>query len=119
MRTLGINKKTLWYVDYLGKVPIKDEDGYNTGESEQQFSEPIEIKLNLYTTNSEVIRNMFGTTNNINIVCSDDKVKLKMGSKLFYTIPDDNTDYEKDFDLEVTALSESLNHWNYGFRSVT
>ena len=117
MRTLNLNKRPIWQVQYLGEVPILDEDGLDTGEVKKQYSEPVEIRLNLYTATSDIIQNMFGMTNNINIVCSDER-KLEMGTKLFYNKPDADTDFERDFDLEVTAISKSLNHWNYGFREV-
>lgn len=118
MRTLNLNKRPIWHIEYLGEVPILDEDGLDTGEVEKQYGDPIEIKLNLYTTTSDIIQNMFGMTNNVNIVCSDEGVRLKKGAKLFYDKPDEGVDLERDFDLEVTAISESLNHWNYGFREV-
>lgn len=118
MRTLNLNKRPIWHIKYLGEVPILDEDGLDTGEVEKQYSTPNKIFLNLYTTTSEIIQNMFGMTNNINIVCSDERVKLEKGAKLFYDEPNEDTDLEVDFDLEVTAISKSLNHWNYGFREV-
>lgn len=117
MRTLNLNKRPIWQVQYLGEVPILDEDGLDTGEVEKQYSDPIEIQLNLYTATSDITQNMFGMTNNVNIVCSDER-KLEKGTKLFYNKPNVDTDLERDFDLEVTAISKSLNHWNYGFREV-
>lgn len=118
MRTLNLNKRPIWHIEYLGEVPILDNEGLDTGEVEKQYSEPKALRLNLYTSTSEIIQNMFGMTNNINIICSDESVKLKKGAKLFYNKPNGDTDFERDFDLEVTAISKSLNHWNYGFREV-
>lgn len=118
MRTLNLNKRPIWHIEYLGEVDILDDEGLNTGEVEKQYSEPKQIFLNLYTTTSEIIQNMFGMTNNINIICSDEGVKLKKGAKLFYDKPNEDVDLEVDFDLEVTAIARSLNHWNYGFREV-
>lgn len=117
MRTLNLNKRPIWHIEYLGEVPILDEDELDTGEVEKQYGDPIEIQLNLYTATSDIIQNMFGMTNNVNIVCSDE-CKLEKGAKLFYNKPNADTDLERDFDLEVTAISKSLNHWNYGFREV-
>ena len=84
MRTLNLNKRPIWQVQYLGEVPILDEDGLDTGEVKKQYSEPVEIRLNLYTTTSDIIQNMFGMTNNINIVCSDER-KLEWVLNYFIT----------------------------------
>ena len=118
MRTLNLNKRPIWHIEYIGEVPILDDEGLDTGEIEKQYSTPNKIFLNLYTTTSEIIQNMFGMTNNINIICSEERVELEKGAKLFYDEPNEDTDLEVDFDLEVTAISKSLNHWNYGFREV-
>lgn len=118
MRTLALNKRPIWHVEYLGEQKVYDEDGFFTGETIKDFSEPKEIKLNIYTSTSEIIEQMFGTTNNINIICSNESVELKKGAKLFYEKPVEGMDLEVDFDLEVVAISKSLNHWNYGFREV-
>lgn len=118
MRTLALNKRPIWHIEYMGEKKVYDKDGFFTGEMEKEYSEPRKIFLNIYTSTSEIIEQMFGTTNNISIICSDESVELKKGAKLFYEEPTLDMDYEKDFDLEVTAISKSLNHWNYGFREV-
>ncbi len=118
MRTLSLNKRPVWQVEYMGERELKDDYGLYTGEIEKIYSEPSQIRLNLYTGNSEIIQDIFGTINNIDIICSDETIELKKGTKLFYTKPTEDTNLETEFDLEVTAISESLNHWNYGFRRV-
>lgn len=118
MRTLNLNKRPVWHLEYIGEEQILDDDGLFTGEYKKKYSRPKYIKLNLYTTTSEIIEQIFGTTNNINIICSDESVELKKGSKIFYERPNRHTDVESEFDLEVTAVSKSLNHWSYGFKGV-
>lgn len=118
MRTLNLNKRPIWHVEYIGEEEILDNYGLPTGEFKKLYSEPKLIKLNLYTSTSEIIEEMFGTTNNINIVCSVEGIKLEKGTRLFYEFPDLDKDLETQYDLEVTAISESLNHWNYGFKQV-
>lgn len=116
MRTLNLNKMKVWYVDYLGEVDKKDDDGYYTGDKEIQFTIPQEVSLNLYSTTSEIKTEIFGISNGIDIVCSTNDVDLDMQSLLFYEKPLEETDYLEEYDLKVSAINRSINHTTYGFK---
>lgn len=118
MRTLSLNKRPIWHIEHIGEEKLFDEDGLFTGEIKKLYSEPKKAFLNLYNSTSDIVKEMFGNTNAIDIVCSDEKIELDMTSKLFYEEPTENTDLEREFDLEVSAIAYSLNHTNYGFRIV-
>lgn len=117
MRTLNINKMDVWYVDYIGEGDeILDEDGNYTGETELKFTKPKKVKLNLYSTTSEVKNEIFGINNNIDIVCSTNDLILNKQSLLFYEEPMEDIDYLAEYDLRVSAIQRSINHITYGFR---
>lgn len=116
MRTLNLNKVSVWHCKYLGAIRLKDGGGRYSGETRNLYTTPTEMHLNLYSADSDIVRNTFGTTNNINLMCADKKGKLKMSDKLFYNKPELHEDIDEIFDLEVTGIAESLNHTNYGFR---
>lgn len=114
MRTLNINKTTVWYVDYLGEVEVKDENGFYTGELEIQYTKPKKVKLNISAGSSKVKEEIFGVDNDIDLVCSSESIKLSKGSLIFLDEPVGN--YDRTYDFKVSAIFKSLNHYTYGLK---
>ena len=114
MRTLEINKTTLWCVNPNGvEVEIIDEDGYNTGVVERMFGVPQNIKLHLYPATRDVVDREFGKNVDIDMVTSTNIV-LEKNSLIFHEFP--IGDIETTFDYKVTHILPSLNSYQYGLR---
>lgn len=53
MRCLEIEKKTVWYCSYKGKVERISENGLHTGEYIKSFSKPVAFKCNILPVKSK------------------------------------------------------------------
>lgn len=113
MRTLELNKTTMWVVSCLGMEDIYDENGYYTGEQELTYSEPKKIRINLYPATGEVLTRQFGSNVDVDMVSSSTNVVLDKDDLLFYKKPINN--YDSEYDFRVTSIMKSLNHYQYGF----
>lgn len=60
MRSLEINKQTIWYSLYLGKVTVKDEEGNDTGETELKYTDPVSVKIRVSPNKGESNVQQFG-----------------------------------------------------------
>lgn len=61
MRLMKRNLKPIWYCLYQGRVPVTDSDGYETGETEISYSDPVELKVNVSPASGQAQDEMFGT----------------------------------------------------------
>ena len=61
MRLMKRNLKPIWYCLYQGREPVKDSDGYETGETEISYSDPVQIKVNVSPASGQAQDEMFGT----------------------------------------------------------
>ena len=55
MRTLEINKRTIYYANPLPPVPILDENGFETGELEYGFTEPKALRIHVSPAKGKAI----------------------------------------------------------------
>ena len=60
MRTLARNKIRIWYANYLGKAPLKDEYGNLTGEYDLVYDNPIAMLANVSAAWGEATTRQFG-----------------------------------------------------------
>lgn len=60
MQCMTINKRTLFYSLYLTKIPVIDEYGNESGETEAIYSDPIELQANISGSRGETQSNLFG-----------------------------------------------------------
>lgn len=117
MRTLELNKSTLWYANPNGEqVEIIDDNGYHTGEVEIQFNPPIIVKLHIYPASGEVKERTFGTMVDIDMITSTTDVILEENGLLFKEKPIDN--YDITYDYKVTKILKSLNSYQYGLKGM-
>lgn len=50
------NKKTIYYRNNLGEQPLKDADGYYTGETAIIYSDPLPLRMNVSEAKSRMDR---------------------------------------------------------------
>ena len=60
MRNLEINKVTVWYALYSGKVPVRDSEGNETGEYTSGYGLPIKTRIRVSPNKGEANSQFFG-----------------------------------------------------------
>lgn len=60
MRTLNRNKTRIYYANYIGKTPVKDEYGNLTGEYAIVYGNPFAVMANVSAAQGETITRQFG-----------------------------------------------------------
>ena len=73
MRTLLRNKQRFWFANITGTTRTVDEYGYETGESEVAYSEPVEFEANISAARGTTDLDAFGiNTNYTKTIVTDD-----------------------------------------------
>jgi len=116
MRTLEINKTTLWYVKQTGSTKKTDSNGYYTGEIVPTFSTPTEIRIALYPSNGSVTEQIFGKDASLDMIGVSNDVVLDETCLLFITKPITGQNYFTTYDYSVSMIKKSLNTYQYGFK---
>lgn len=62
MRCLNRNKTAFFYALYLGKKPIVDEDGNESGEYQTVYSAPVHMEANISPANGSTQAEPFGSS---------------------------------------------------------
>lgn len=62
MRCLNRNKTAFFYALYIGKKPIVDEDGNESGEYQTVYSEPVRMDANISPANGSTQAEPFGSS---------------------------------------------------------
>lgn len=117
MRTLELNKTSLWYVSGLEWVEIKDEDGHYTGEKEQVFGTPQLIKMNIFPYDDKIHSTSFGKDASIDMVGVTTDIILDEHGLLFHDEP--SGDYSKTYSYSLSSIAKSLNNIKYGLKART
>lgn len=60
MRGLERNKQDFWYAQYAEKIPIYDDDGYETGDYNTGYSKPVKAKANISSGKGSSQEAVFG-----------------------------------------------------------
>lgn len=113
MRTLELNETELWYVEPIGKVEVKDDDGYFTGELETSYSNPIKINLHLYPASGDILERTFGLSAELDFV-TNSNIKLEKDILIFRNKPTGG-DLDK-YDFTIDKILPSLNNNQYGLK---
>lgn len=108
MRDLERNKQKIWYCKYLDKVPILDEDGFETGEFTEQYTNPKEFRINVYATAGNSRQNAFGYNLEYSrtMVTCDKRLDLSEGDYVFVdVIPKLNADGSLELGADGTPVT--------------
>jgi len=130
MRSLEINKQTIWYALYIGKVPVLDDKGYETGEYKIQYSNPVSVRIRVSPNNGESNFQPFGTlTDYDRTMVTTDKLPIDENSILWL---DSTPELEADGSLKlkpdgtpvtpheyvVTKVAPDINVTQYAIKKV-
>lgn len=114
MRCMNRNKVKFFYALYLGKAPIKDEYGNDTGEYEVKHGSPVEFSANISAAKGETQTRQFGKNEIYDkvIVMDENAPPIDEYSILWVdstpTIKEDGTT-ETPHDYIVKKVAKSLN----------
>ena len=112
MRCLRRNQIRIFYANYVGRDPVIDEYGNQTGEYNLRYSKPQEAEGNVSAARGEVTTRQFGDDESYDrvIVMDDPKVPIEKSSILWIeTMPviksDGTTDTPHDYIVKQVAPS--------------
>ena len=114
MRTLHRNKIRIFYANYRGKNPLRDEYGNLTGEYEISYTNPTEVCANVSAARGEATTRQFGDDESYDriIVLDDPKFPIAVTSILWIdTLPEiaEDGSTKTPHDYIVKQVATSLN----------
>lgn len=114
MRLMRRNKVRFFYANYIDKIPMTDENGYQTGEYRVVYSNPVECLGNVSSARGEVVTRQFGEDESYDrvIVMDDPKMPIAESSVLWIeTMPTILSDGTTDtpYDYIVKKVAPSIN----------
>lgn len=60
MRNLKKNQQKLYYSIYVGRVPVLDSEGYETGDYETDYTAPVSFSANISAGRGDAQNEVFG-----------------------------------------------------------
>ena len=112
MRCLERNKRDFWYSLFREKLPITDEDGNETGESEILYHDPVKLRGNISPATGNSSVEQFGNSLLYDkvIVLDDVTCPIDEHTVLFVDkIPAFDDEGVPLFDYIVKKVARSLN----------
>ena len=116
MRTLKRNQREIYYATLMGKEPVTDEWGNETGEYNMVYSDPSPIRINVSAAQGGLETRQFGQMENYDRTLITDDLDCPIDESSILWI--DNLDTTKPHDYVVTKVAPSLNVMQYAIRKV-
>jgi len=121
MRSLEINKQTIYYALYIGDVPVLDADGNETGQTKAGYGKPIKFRIRVSGSKGDSENNAFGKSLDYDrtMNTTDHTFPIDEFSVLFIdTMPvikeDGTTDTAHDYTVQKVA--KDLNEWLFAVK---
>lgn len=116
MRSLYRNKRQLFYALYVEDIPILDEYGNESGESEPTYGEVQEMYANISAASGEDVSQAFGNFTNYTRVLSvaDNSCPLSERAAVWFGV-----EVDKPHNYVVTRKADSKNGILYALQEVT
>ncbi len=112
MRILERNKSTFYYLLYTSKTPVLDDEGYETGEQDVEYGEPVEMRANVSAATGQSQVEQFGNLENYDKVIVTDDMTCPINENTVLFI-DKEPSYDEQgkpqFDYTVKRVAKSLN----------
>lgn len=112
MRCMERNKRTFYYCLYGGEKSVTDDDGYETGEKEIVYSEPVSCRANVSPATGNTSVEQFGNSLQYDkvIVLDDTDCPIDEHTVLFVDkTPAFDESGAPIFDYIVKKVARSLN----------
>lgn len=122
MRLLKRNLKSVWYRLYQSRNPEYDDEGWETGEAEVDYGDPVEMKANVSPATGTAQQEIFGTLDSYDKIVMTDDMSCPIDENTVMFI-DRQPEYEEGelintHDYIVKRVAKSLNHISYGVSKV-
>lgn len=116
MRSLNRNKRKLHYALHIKDVPIVDEYGNESGESEPTYGDVRELYANVSAASGEDVAQAFGNFTNYTRVLSvaDNACPLAERAAVWFGV-----EVDKPHNYVVTRKADSKNGILYALQEVT
>lgn len=107
MRTLDKNKRNFYVSSPVTEQPILDKDGFETGETEIKYSDPVKQRGNISEAQGEASNREFGNISDYDkvIVIAKPTCPITETSRFWV----DDIDITKPADYSVKCIAQSLN----------
>lgn len=114
------NLSSIHYCLYLGRVPLTDADGNETGEYKVQYSEPAELRCSVSPATGYTHVNPFGDLQSYDKVIITDNMgcPIDENTVLFIDKEPEFEDGKPTFDYTVHRVAKSLNAISYAVSKV-
>lgn len=115
------NCRTIYYCLYRGKLPILDDDGYETGEYEIAYGPAIPIEANVSYATGLAQTETFGNLDDYDkiVMVSDMSCAIDENTVLFIDKDPEFDDNRKPiYDYTIRRVAVSLNVINLAVRKV-
>ena len=119
MRQLRRNQRNLWYALKGGTEPIRDANGFLTGEYSLVFSEPVLLPSNVSAAVGQEAVEVFGglTDYQRTVAIADTDCPMAEGSRVWFGIePNEKRD---NYNYVVVRKADSKNGLLYALREVS
>ena len=116
MRDFARNKRQLWYANMVSEEPVTDEWGYETGETNVVYEEPVLAAYNVSGASGEAAAEAFGafTDYSRTISTCDKQHPFKIGTRVWFGVnPPSGHNYV------VSKVADSLNSVLVALKEVT
>ena len=116
MRALSRNKQTLYYALWIGHTKVTDENCLFTGEYTENYSDPVEVRMNISPANGRSALEAFGIVTNYDkvLVTDDMNCPIAENTILWIGIPP-----TEPHNFVVNRVAKSLNSIVYGVTEVS
>ncbi len=106
MRTLGKNKRRIWYAPLLTEQNAVDDEGHITSEKVRVYGTPKEAWVNYSSERGESVTALFGETKDYDLVIACTKEELPVSESDVLWV---NTEPHKANDYRIVRISDSIN----------
>lgn len=121
MKLMKRNLSPVYYCLYKGRSPMKDDDGYETGEKGIEYGEPVKLMCSVSTASGYTQANMFGNLESYDKVLITDDMSCPIDENTVLFIdkePEVDSRGRPVFDYTVRRVARSLNSISYAVSKV-
>jgi hypothetical protein len=105
------NTKPIFYALYQDKVPVLDEDGYETGDYTVGYHTPVLLNANVVSKHSTVAREYFGEQFEYHkVILVESDCPIKEDTAIWIDTDNPIEDNTVKHNYQVVGISDSLNY---------
>lgn len=121
MKTMERNKSTFYYLLYDGKEPVRDDQGFETGEEKVKYKAAVSMRANVSAASGTAQVEQFGNLVSYDKVIVTENLSCPMDENTVLFI-DKAPEYAEDgsplYDYRVKRVATSINSISYAVEKV-